>query len=50
MSVDVALVVLDYVAVQVEVKDPSCAKRYTQREPTPLRSMGQSDYQPNNCR
>ncbi len=33
---DVPLVVLDYVAAQVEVADPSCVKRYTEREKTRL--------------
>ncbi|KUL30853.1 hypothetical protein ADL15_23105 [Actinoplanes awajinensis subsp. mycoplanecinus] len=33
---DVPLVVLDYVATQVEVADPSCVKRYTEREKTRL--------------
>ncbi|MEH0973849.1 Tn3 family transposase [Micromonospora sp. CPCC 205546] len=33
---DVPLVVLDYVAAQVGVGDPSCVKRYTEREKTRL--------------
>jgi hypothetical protein len=33
---DVPLVVLDFVAAQVEVADPSCVKRYTEREKTRL--------------
>jgi hypothetical protein len=33
---DVPVVVLDYVAAQVEVADPSCVKRYTEREKTRL--------------
>src|SRR4051794_5422394 len=33
---DVPLVVLNYVAAQVEVQDPSCVKRYTEREKTRL--------------
>jgi hypothetical protein len=33
---DVPLAVLDYVAAQVGVDDPSCVKRYTEREKTRL--------------
>ena len=33
---DVPLAVLDYVAAQVELADPSCVKRYTEREKTRL--------------
>ena len=33
---DVPLAVLDYVAAQVEVADPSCVKRYTERQKTRL--------------
>jgi hypothetical protein len=36
MFMDVPLVVLDYVAAQVDVRDPSCVKRYTEREKTRL--------------
>ena len=33
---DVPLVVLDYVAAQLGVADPSCVKRYTERDKTRL--------------